>query len=67
MLEVVESSHENIEITVMQKKTGLRILSEEEFGGLVKAVEKETTQAEAAKKAKKSSTSTKLDTLLYIL
>lgn len=56
MLEVVESSHKNIEITVMHKKTGLKILSEEEVEGLVKAVEKEKTEAEEAKKAKKSST-----------
>lgn len=55
MLEVVESSHKNIEITVMHKKTGLKILSEDEVEGLVKAVEKEKTEAEAAKKAKKTS------------
>lgn len=54
MLEVVESSHKNIEITVMHKKTGLKILSEEEVEGLVKAVEKEKTDAEEAKKAKRS-------------
>ncbi len=43
MLEVVESSHKNIEITVMHKDTGLKILTEEEVEGLVKAVEKEKT------------------------
>lgn len=55
MLEVVESSHKNIEITIMHKKTGLQILSEAEVEALVKAVEKEKTDAENAKKAKSSS------------
>lgn len=55
MLEVVESSHKNIEITIMHKKTGLKILSEAEVEALVKAVEKEKTDAENAKKSKSSS------------
>lgn len=55
MLEVVESSHKNIEITVMHKTTGLRILKESEVEALVNEVEKEKTEAEAAKKGKASS------------
>lgn len=50
MLEVVESSHKNIEITVMYRDTGLKILEESEVEALVAAVEKEKTEAEEKKK-----------------
>lgn len=49
MLEVVESSHKNIEITLMYRDTGLKILEEAEVEALVAAVEKEKTEAEEKK------------------
>lgn len=55
MLEVVESSHKNIEITVMHKDTGLNILDESQVEELVNAVEKEKTEAEEKKKPNQKS------------
>lgn len=55
MLEVVESSHKNIEITVMHKDTGLNILEESQVEELVNAVEKEKTEAEEKKKPNQKS------------
>lgn len=50
MLEVVESSHKNIEVTVMYRDTGIQILDEKEVEALVATVEKEKTEAEERKK-----------------
>lgn len=49
ILEVVESSHKNIEITVMHRDTGIKILDEREVEALVAAVLQEKTEAEAKK------------------
>lgn len=50
ILEVVESSHKNIEITLMYRDSGLKMLSETEVEALVAAVEKEKKEAEEKKK-----------------
>jgi 20S proteasome subunit alpha 4 len=50
ILEVVESSHKNIEVTVMKRKEGLKILEESEVEALVSAIEAEKAEADAAKK-----------------
>lgn len=50
ILEVVESSHKNIEVTLMYRDTGLKILEESEVEALVAAVEKEKSEAEEKKK-----------------
>lgn len=50
MLEVVESSHKNIEVTVMHRDTGIKILPESEIERLVATVEKEKSEAEEKKK-----------------
>ena len=50
MLEVVESSHKNIEVTVMHRETGIKILAEGEIEQLVATVEKEKTETEEKKK-----------------
>lgn len=49
MLEVVESSHKNIEVTVLRRKDGMKILDEAETQALVEAVEAEKAEADAAK------------------
>lgn len=54
LLEVVESSHKNIEIAVMRKDKGLKMLDDKEVEQLVKQVEDEKKAAEAARKAKKN-------------
>lgn len=54
LLEVVESSHKNIEIAVMRKGEGLKMLDEKDVEALVKEVDEEKKAAEAAKKAKKA-------------
>lgn len=51
ILEVVESSHKNIEITLMYRDSGIKILSESEVEALVSVVEKEKTDAEEKKKS----------------
>lgn len=55
ILEVVESSHKNIEVTVMHRDTGIKMLEEKEVEALVAAVEEEKTEAEAKKTSQKSS------------
>lgn len=50
MLEVVESSHKNIEITVLRRDTGVEILDEKATEALVAAVEAEKAEADANKK-----------------
>lgn len=50
LLEVVESGGKNIEIAVMTKNEGLRLLDEAEVEGIVAAIEAEKAAAEAAKK-----------------
>jgi 20S proteasome subunit alpha 4 len=50
ILEVVESSHKNIEVTVMKRKEGIKILEESEVEALVSAIEAEKAEADAAKK-----------------
>lgn len=55
ILEVVESSHKNIEITLMYRDSGLKILSESEVEALVAAVEKEKSEAEEKKSAAQKS------------
>jgi 20S proteasome subunit alpha 4 len=50
MLEVVESSHKNIEITVMRRGEGMRMLEEGEVEKLIEAVEAEKAEADASKK-----------------
>lgn len=49
MLETVEASSKTIELAVMEKNTGLRVLSDEEVDQLVKAIEEEKAVAEAAR------------------
>ncbi|PXF48239.1 Proteasome subunit alpha type-7 [Gracilariopsis chorda] len=51
MLEVVESSHKNIEVTVMYRDSGVKVLGEKEVEALVAAVEAEKTEAEEKKKS----------------
>lgn len=51
MLEVVESSHKNLEVTVMKRGDGLKILEDSEVEALVTAIEKEKADADAAKKS----------------
>ena len=50
LMETVEASSKNIEIAVMEKDTGLRILSDEELDALVAEVEADKAAAEAAKR-----------------
>eukprot|EP00178_Gracilaria_changii_P013976 TRINITY_DN395_c0_g1_i2.p2 TRINITY_DN395_c0_g1~~TRINITY_DN395_c0_g1_i2.p2 ORF type:complete len:159 (-),score=37.32 TRINITY_DN395_c0_g1_i2:1975-2451(-) len=50
MLEVVESSHKNIEVTLMYRDSGVKVLEEKEVEALVTAVEAEKTEAEEKKK-----------------
>jgi 20S proteasome subunit alpha 4 len=50
MLEVVESSHKNIEVTVMSRADGCKMLGEAEVEALVAEVEAEKAEVEAAKK-----------------
>lgn len=57
ILEVVESSHKNIEITLMYRDSGIKILSESEVEALVTAVEKEKTEAEEKKKSAQAQSS----------
>ncbi len=53
LLEVVEPNSKNIEIAVIRSsKTGLEMLSAEEIDALVKTVEEEKAQLDAAKKEK---------------
>lgn len=48
--QVVESGGKNIEIAVMTKNEGLRLLEEAEVEEIVTAIETEKAAAEAAKK-----------------
>lgn len=50
ILEVVESSHKNIDITVMTRDEGLKVLDESEVEALVSAIEAEKAEADTAKK-----------------
>ncbi|CAN8062538.1 unnamed protein product [Agarophyton chilense] len=54
MLEVVESSHKNIEVTLMYRDSGVKVLEEKEVEALVTAVEAEKTEAEEKKKPSSS-------------
>ena len=49
-METVEAGSKNIEVAVMERATGLRILSDEEVDALVKEVADEKAAAEAAKR-----------------
>lgn len=51
LMETVEAGSKSIEVAVVEKDTGLRILSDEEVDALVKEVEEEKAAAEAAKRA----------------
>lgn len=53
ILEVVESSHKNIEVTLMYRDSGLKMLSESEVETLVTEVEKEKSEAEDKKNPQK--------------
>ena len=55
ILEVVESSHKNIEVTVMYRDTGIKILDEKEVETLVNDVLQEKTEAEAKKPGRSTS------------
>lgn len=55
ILEVVESSHKNIEVSVMYRDKGLKMLSESEVEDLVNIVEKEKTEAEEKKSVSQKS------------
>lgn len=50
LMETVEAGSKNIEIAVMRRETGLKILKDEEVDVLVKQVEEEKAAAEAAKR-----------------
>jgi Glu-tRNA(Gln) amidotransferase subunit E-like FAD-binding protein len=50
LMETVEAGSKNIEVAVMERATGLRILSDEEVDALVKEVADEKAAAEAAKR-----------------
>lgn len=51
LLEVVESGGKNVEVAVMTRGKGLRLLKEDEIGAVVAKIEEEKAAAEAAKKA----------------
>lgn len=50
LMEAVEAGSKNIEVAVMERDTGLKILSDEEVDALVKEVTDEKAAAEAAKR-----------------
>jgi len=50
LLETVEASSKTIELAVMEKDTGLRVLTDEEVDNLVKEIEVEKAAAEASKR-----------------
>ena len=50
LLETVEASSKTIELAVMEKDTGLRVLSDDEVDQLVKEIEDEKAAAEAARR-----------------
>jgi hypothetical protein len=52
LMETVEASSKNIEIAVMERDTGLRLLSDEELDALVAEVEADKAAAEAAKRGR---------------
>jgi hypothetical protein len=51
LMETVEASSKNVDIAVMERGSGLRILEEAELDGLVAEVEAEKAAAEAAKRS----------------
>jgi 20S proteasome subunit alpha 4 len=50
LMEMVEAGSKNIEVAVMERGAGLRILSDEEVDAVVAEVEAEKAAAEAAKR-----------------
>jgi 20S proteasome subunit alpha 4 len=50
MMETVEAGSKSIEVAVMERGTGLRLLGDAEVDALVKEVEAEKAAAEAAKR-----------------
>ena len=50
LMETVEAGSKSIEVAVMEKDTGLRLLSDEEVDVVVKEIEAEKAAAEAAKR-----------------
>lgn len=50
LLETVEPGSKTIELAVMERETGLRVLSDEEVDQLVKEIEEEKAAAEAARR-----------------
>jgi 20S proteasome subunit alpha 4 len=50
LMETVEASSKNIEIAVMERDSGLRLLADEELDALVAEVEADKAAAEAAKR-----------------
>mmetsp|Transcript_9840 Transcript_9840/g.24549 ORF Transcript_9840/g.24549 Transcript_9840/m.24549 type:complete len:253 (-) Transcript_9840:416-1174(-) len=50
LMETVEAGGKSVEVAVMEKDTGLRILSDDEVDALVKEVEAEKAAADAAKR-----------------
>lgn len=57
LMEVVEAGSKNLEIAVMEKDTGLRILPDTEVDELVASIEAEKAAAEAARRGPSSMTS----------
>lgn len=51
LLETVEASSKTIELAVMEKDTGLRILTDEEVDQMVKEIEAEKAASEAARRS----------------
>lgn len=49
--QVVESGGKNVEVAVLTRDNGLRLLKEEEVETIVQKIEEEKAAAEAAKKA----------------
>ncbi|KAG2448991.1 hypothetical protein HYH02_005745 [Chlamydomonas schloesseri] len=50
LMETVEAGSKSIEVAVMERDTGLKLLSDEEVDALVKEIEEEKAAAEAAKR-----------------
>lgn len=50
LMETVEAGSKSIEVAIMERDTGLRVLSDEEVDAFVKEIEEEKAAAEAAKR-----------------
>lgn len=56
LMETVEAGSKSLEVAVMERGTGLRILSDEEVDAVVKEIEEEKAAAEAAKRGRSQAT-----------